>query len=169
MTANQTTEYTPSSRPSATPVPLNPLANPPIAPTGDVGTAPILQPEPSYQPQTNGSLPSSTYPPVTAPATHPKIEPTNPNGVIPSSGNSVYEIDLGYFEGSGQPWRKPGSDLSEWFNFGFDEVTYSKYLRYRQEMELGKNALVSFPAATPPPVCADQSLGQSADGCQHDP
>jgi len=70
------------------------------------------------------------------------IDPTNPSGVIPSSGQSVYEIDLAQFEGSGQLWRRPGSDLADWFNFGFDEVTYPKYLRYGQDMEAGRNALV---------------------------
>lgn len=71
------------------------------------------------------------------------IDPTNPSGIIPSTGNSTYDIDLAQFEGSGQMWRRPGSDIQDWFNFGFDEVSYPKFLRYRQEMEAGKNALVS--------------------------
>lgn len=47
------------------------------------------------------------------------------------------------FEGSGQPWRRPGSDLSDWFNYGFDEASFPKFLRYRAEMEAGRNAMVS--------------------------
>jgi pre-mRNA 3'-end-processing factor FIP1 len=71
------------------------------------------------------------------------MDPTNPSGLIPSTGQSVYEIDLGVFEGSGQPWRRVGSDLTDWFNFGFDEASYIKFLRYRAEMEAGRNAMVS--------------------------
>ena len=92
----------------------------------------------------NGSLPPSALPPVHAPASHPKIDPLNPTGIIPSSGQSVYEIDLAQFEGSGQPWRQPGSDVSAYFNYGFDETTYPKFLRYRAEMEAGRQALVSL-------------------------
>jgi pre-mRNA 3'-end-processing factor FIP1 len=90
------------------------------------------------------NLPASNLPPVTAGSTHPKIDPSNPTGIIPSTGASVYEIDLNQFEGSGQPWRRPGSDLSDWFNFGFDEITYPKFLRFRSDMEAGRQALVSF-------------------------
>lgn len=71
------------------------------------------------------------------------MDPSHPSGIIPSSGNSVYDIDLAQFEGSGQPWRRPGSDLSDWFNFGFDEVSFPKFLRFRAEMEAGRNAMVS--------------------------
>jgi pre-mRNA 3'-end-processing factor FIP1 len=63
--------------------------------------------------------------------------------VIPSTGGSVFELDITQFEGTGQPWRRPGSDLADWFNFGFDEGTYPKYLRFRADMEAGRNALVS--------------------------
>ena len=109
------------------------MQNNPIPPSGDSGTAPNL------------ALPSSTLPPITNP--NPLIDPTNPSGIIPSTGNSTYDIDLAQFEGSGQPWRRPGSDIQDWFNYGFDEVSYPKFLRYRQEMEAGKNALVSWRAS----------------------
>lgn len=129
---NQTTEYNPAPRPSSSATTPNPLSNPPIPPSGDGSTTPSL------------ALPPSSLPPVTAPSSHLKIDPTNPSGIIPSTGQSVYEIDLVQFEGSGQPWRRPGSDIADWFNFGFDEVTYPKFLRYRQDMEVGRNALVSW-------------------------
>jgi len=31
-------------------------------------------------------------------------------------------------------WRIPGSDISDWFNYGFDEVTWTAYVRRRREM-----------------------------------
>lgn len=143
----QTTEYTPAARPAApgsTPAPA--LQNNPIAPTRDAGTAANLQPPPAAA-QSNGQpvpghQPQSSLPPVTAASTHPPIDPMNPTGIIPSTGNSVYDIDAAQFEGSGQPWRRPGSDITDWFNFGFDESTYPKFLRFRADMEAGKNALV---------------------------
>lgn len=123
------------------------MQNLPIPPSGGLSTPTTVQP-----PQVNGNgapgaqhLPHSSLPPVTAGSTHPKIDPSNPTGIIPSTGSSVYEIDLNQFEGSGQPWRRPGSDLSDWFNFGFDEVTYPKFLRFRSDMEQGRQALVSHP------------------------
>jgi len=135
-TANQTTEYTPTSRPGQTPTSTTahpqvaaPLQNPPIAPSIDSHTAPNL------------ALPPSDLPPIVANGLF-KVDPENPSGLIPSTGNSVYDIDVTQFEGSGQLWRRPGSDIQDWFNFGFDEVTYPKFLRYRQEMEAGRNALV---------------------------
>lgn len=94
-------------------------------------------------PPTHAALPHSSLPPQLAPASDPKIDPTNPTGIIPSTGTSVYDIDIAQFEGSGQMWRRPGSDISDWFNYGFDEVTYPKFLKYRQEMEQGRAALVS--------------------------
>ncbi|CAD6567625.1 MAG: cleavage polyadenylation factor subunit fip1 [Tremellales sp. Tagirdzhanova-0007] len=129
---NQTTEYNPAPRPSVTP---NPLSNPPIPPSGDRSTTPLLA----------HALPPSSLPPVAAPSSHPKIDLTNPSGIVPSSGQSVYEIDLAQLEGSGQPWRRPGSDIADWFNFGFDEISYPRYLRYRQDFEAGRNALMNMP------------------------
>jgi pre-mRNA 3'-end-processing factor FIP1 len=152
---NQTTEYTPASRPAQaqnqTPSSVSALTNPPIPPSGDIGTPLNLQPpNPQPNPNSNGihdikpyHHPQSDLPVVTIPGGNGKIDPGVPTGIIPSTGLSVWEIDAGVFEGSGQPWRRVGSDLSDWFNFGFDEVTFGRYLRMRTEMEVGRAALVS--------------------------
>lgn len=94
-------------------------------------------------------LPHSNLAVQTAPANGPHINPTNPTGIIPSTGTSVYDVDVAQFEGSGQMWRRPGSDISDWFNYGFDEVTYPKFLKYRQDMEQGRAALVSYSIVGP--------------------
>ncbi|WRT69380.1 uncharacterized protein IL334_006364 [Kwoniella shivajii] len=162
MTANQTTEYTPTSRPgvsqpstSSAPTLNAPLTNPPIS-SAPNEVQPTLQSQSQPQSQAqqlnpNVNLPPSSLPPVTAASTHPKIDPTNPSGIIPSTGQSVYEIDMTQFEGSGQPWRKPGSSISDWFNFGFDEISYPRYLRYRTEMEQGRAAMMNVPPMAPIP------------------
>ncbi|KAK1923872.1 hypothetical protein DB88DRAFT_492759 [Papiliotrema laurentii] len=157
-TANQTTEYTPTSRPGQTPAAQTvPNSNPPIPPAGDGSTTPNLAtPQPSSLiPASEGQnlgLPPSTLPPVHANGY--KIDPENPSGIIPSTGTSTYDIDLAQFEGSGQPWRRPGSDLQDWFNFGFDETSYPRFLRYRREMELGRSAMMNLPMGAMTPEVA---------------
>ncbi|WVN87066.1 uncharacterized protein L203_102242 [Cryptococcus depauperatus CBS 7841] len=168
---SQTTEYVPASRPSATPQPptqveVNPLSNPPITLSS---SQPVnLQPQPQTQGQTspntaqpqngppvNPNLPPSNFPPVYS---NNKINPEHPSGIIPSSGASVYEIDSAMFEGSGQPWRQPGAVLSDYFNFGFDENTYPRFLRYRAEMEQGVKQLASLPQMAGIPDHVQQML-----------
>jgi pre-mRNA 3'-end-processing factor FIP1 len=149
---NQTTEYNPSLRPGSTAAnptdglsatQINGLTNSTIPPSGDAGTAPnVATDAPTNGVVAPGALPPSSLPVVTVPPGQYRFDPMNPSGIIPSTGNSVYEIDIAQFEGSGQPWRRPGSDLQDYFNFGFDEVSYPKFLRYKQEMEMGRNALV---------------------------
>ena len=31
-------------------------------------------------------------------------------------------------------WRRPGSDLSDWFNYGFDELSWEAYCYRRREL-----------------------------------
>lgn len=128
------TDYTPAARPGSATTP----AAPDVTAAAD---AQVQQPAPGNGPPTTVALPHSTLPVQTQ--TGSKLDPTHPTGIIPSTGTSVYDVDVAQFEGSGQMWRRPGSNLSDWFNYGFDEVTYPKYLRYRQEMEQGRMALVS--------------------------
>uniref|UniRef100_A0A7E4UW28 Pre-mRNA 3'-end-processing factor FIP1 n=1 Tax=Panagrellus redivivus TaxID=6233 RepID=A0A7E4UW28_PANRE len=33
------------------------------------------------------------------------------------------------------PWRLPGSDIADWFNFGFDERSYMSYLEHKARIE----------------------------------
>ncbi|BEJ11536.1 hypothetical protein CspHIS471_0109580 [Cutaneotrichosporon sp. HIS471] len=101
---------------------------------------------------THAALPHSSLPPQLAPSSDFKMDPTNPTGVIPSTGTSVYDIDVAQFEGSGQMWRRPGSDISDWFNYGFDEVTYPRFLKFRQEMEQGRAALLGPMAQITPDI-----------------
>ena len=46
--------------------------------------------------------------------------------IVPQlNGKDIYDADLDGFED--KPWRKPGSDLSDYFNFGFNETTWRQY------------------------------------------
>lgn len=86
----------------------------------------------------------STLPVVIAPATAPKID-LNRDGTV--DGRSVYEVDIAALENKG--WRRPGSDLSDWFNYGFDEISWEAYAVRRRELGemapiLKANVLVRF-------------------------
>ena len=104
---------------------------PPIAPLDPTSTTQIVVPE-------------SDLPVPHAPSTHPAVPdpesfalkpPTLPNG------KNIYEYDLAVMKSTGQPWRRPGSDLSKWFNYGFDEDSWSRYLGWRQGMTSGVEAV----------------------------
>ncbi|WBW72958.1 mRNA cleavage and polyadenylation specificity factor complex subunit Iss1 [Schizosaccharomyces osmophilus] len=47
----------------------------------------------------------------------------NPTAKI--DGKPIFEVDLESFED--KPWRKPGADISDYFNYGFDEFTWAAY------------------------------------------
>ena len=62
---------------------------------------------------------------------------------------SAFDIDLDALEE--KPWRQPGVDLTEYFNYGFNEAAWRDYAerQLRLRMEEGKG-----PAPPPPPVAA---------------
>lgn len=33
-----------------------------------------------------------------------------------------------------KPWRRPGSDISDWFNYGFDELSWEAYCYRRRDL-----------------------------------
>lgn len=98
---------------------------------------------PPSRPGANSSVDPSTLPVQTAPPSHPQIDPTKPSGLIPSSNQSTYQMDVSMFESANLPWRRPGADISDWFNYGFDEVSWRTFLTYRAEMERGRESMVS--------------------------
>ena len=128
-----TTEYTPRERggvtklstpqpPSGTPQPTLPsVAATPGATEkvveGEKEVAKDVGPDPN------------TLPPATAPPSHPSINPAVPGTL---DGRSILEVDLNAL--AEKPWRRPGSDLSDWFNYGFDEISWESYCYRRREL-----------------------------------
>lgn len=53
-------------------------------------------------------------------------------------GKDLYDADLDSFED--RPWRKPGADITDYFNYGFNELTWKMYCqkqrRIRDEMAM---------------------------------
>ena len=57
-------------------------------------------------------------------------------------GQSLLDVDIEGFEE--KPWRKPGADITDYFNFGFNELTWKQYC-YKQ-----KNLREEFTKASGP-------------------
>jgi pre-mRNA 3'-end-processing factor FIP1 len=48
------------------------------------------------------------------------------------NGESLLDLDLDGLEE--QPWRKPGADITDYFNYGFNEVTWRAYCNKQKSM-----------------------------------
>ncbi|KAK7063894.1 hypothetical protein R3P38DRAFT_3382625 [Favolaschia claudopus] len=134
-TASQTT-----STPQATQAPPPPIASssepPPSTLTAPPQPQPAPQPEPPAQIQTqpeaapeDDGVDPSTLPPVTAPPSHPAIDPTATGQM---EGRYIIDVDLASL--ADKQWRKPGSDISDWFNYGFDELSWEAYCYRRRDL-----------------------------------
>ncbi|MEE6462064.1 hypothetical protein FKM82_001475 [Ascaphus truei] len=55
------------------------------------------------------------------------------------NGVPLLEVDLDSFED--KPWRKPGADLSDYFNYGFNEDTWKAYCEKQKRLRMGLEAL----------------------------
>ncbi|CAG8639730.1 5093_t:CDS:2, partial [Paraglomus occultum] len=92
------------------------------------------------------------------------------NAVGTIDGTSVYDVDLDSFED--KPWRKPGADITDYFNYGFNEHTWRAYCakqkQMREEQHLRKriNVYESKPDIPdlPPEL---QSISQPSHGGDH--
>lgn len=51
------------------------------------------------------------------------------------NGVPVLEVDVESFEE--KPWRKPGADLSDYFNYGFNEDTWKAYCEKQKRLRMG--------------------------------
>ncbi|XP_053275207.1 pre-mRNA 3'-end-processing factor FIP1 isoform X2 [Pleuronectes platessa] len=51
------------------------------------------------------------------------------------NGVAVVEADMESFEE--KPWRKPGADLSDYFNYGFNEDTWKAYCEKQKRLRMG--------------------------------
>lgn len=132
--ANLTTEYTPRERgapPEAVAVPglthENISAIPIQQSLANAGV--FIQPTAAQQPASDSGPDPSTLPPARAPPSHPAIDPTVPGTF---EGRTVFDIDMANLEP--KPWRRPGSDIGDWFNYGFDEISWEAYCYRRRDM-----------------------------------
>ncbi|CAI7568941.1 unnamed protein product [Penicillium pancosmium] len=72
--------------------------------------------------------PGSAYP-----AIHTSTIDVNGNPVHPTTGKPIMATDMDVdFPTDDKPWRRPGSDVSDFFNYGFDEFTWVSYCLKQQ-------------------------------------
>ncbi|KAI0307620.1 hypothetical protein B0F90DRAFT_35449 [Multifurca ochricompacta] len=133
-----TTEYTPRERggpakpptaQSSTSVPVSwpPTSSNTIAPSAAAAAA--ASPTPDVKSRAEDGHDPTTLPPVIAPPSHPAIDPTV-TGIL--EGRPVFEVDMTAL--ADKAWRRPGSDISDWFNYGFDEISWEAYCYRRREL-----------------------------------
>lgn len=79
---------------------------------------------------------SDSRPGTDYPARHTSsLDPVKGNPVHPTTGKPIFETDLDAdFGESSRPWRKPGADITDYFNYGFDEFTWASYCLKKQSM-----------------------------------
>lgn len=70
------------------------------------------------------------------PARHTSTVDPNANPVHPLTGKPILstDFDTDFPSESTKPWRKPGSDITDYFNYGFDEFTWASYCLKTQQM-----------------------------------
>ncbi|GAO17373.1 hypothetical protein UVI_02038930 [Ustilaginoidea virens] len=68
----------------------------------------------------------------------------NANPVYPSAGKPITQVNIDEdLPDNEKPWRKPGTDISDYFNYGFDEFTWALYAA-KQESIRGEFGADSF-------------------------
>ncbi|KAK5947338.1 hypothetical protein PMZ80_001488 [Knufia obscura] len=80
---------------------------------------------------------SDSRPGTDYPARHTStLDPLNGNPTLPATGKPLFETDLDndFPSESTKPWRKPGADVTDYFNYGFDEFTWASYCLKKQQM-----------------------------------
>ncbi|KAJ5184143.1 Pre-mRNA polyadenylation factor fip1 [Penicillium capsulatum] len=114
-----------SADPSLIPKPGTPSVTP--RPDGQTPTpAPAAPTAKPGAPQ----KPGSAYP-----AIHSSTIDVNGNPVHPMTGKTILATDMDTdFPTDDKPWRRPGSDISDYFNYGFDEFTWVSYCLKQQEV-----------------------------------
>eukprot|EP01126_Amoeba_proteus_P024055 TRINITY_DN2417_c0_g1_i7.p1 TRINITY_DN2417_c0_g1~~TRINITY_DN2417_c0_g1_i7.p1 ORF type:complete len:312 (-),score=56.06 TRINITY_DN2417_c0_g1_i7:353-1288(-) len=86
----------------------------------------ILEPEPEPEPQRQ---PNYFATPITM--SRNTTQPTKPTH---TRNTSILELDIDTLED--KPWRKPGADITDYFNYGFNEDTWREYWKRTTQMRL---------------------------------
>ncbi|EEH48904.1 cleavage polyadenylation factor subunit FIP1 [Paracoccidioides brasiliensis Pb18] len=91
---------------------------------------PTLPPAVAVRPAAT-QKPGSAYPPQ-----HTSTIDVNANPVHPTTGKPILSTDLDadFPTENDKPWRRPGSDMTDYFNYGFDEFTWASYCLKQQAL-----------------------------------
>lgn len=106
----------------------------------DVGKS-SSTPQPSFKAGTPaearaGSQQPNERPGTDYPARHTSKIDVNGNPLHPTTGKPILstDFDTDFASESSKPWRKPGADITDYFNYGFDEFTWASYCLKQQTM-----------------------------------
>ncbi|GAA6057823.1 hypothetical protein JCM3770_004293 [Rhodotorula araucariae] len=55
-----------------------------------------------------------------------------------ANGNDLFDVDLDALED--KPWRRPGANMADYFNYGMNEATWKNYARKQREMRATESA-----------------------------
>ncbi|KAJ3291088.1 hypothetical protein HK104_006335 [Borealophlyctis nickersoniae] len=89
--------------------------------------APVITPLPRQD--------GTVAPPVPPPAAIKSAVDIEATGQL--DGKDIYDVDLDTLED--KPWRRPGADISDYFNFGFNEQTWKAYCAKQKQMREALN------------------------------
>jgi len=57
------------------------------------------------------------------------------------NGQPITDVDLDDVED--KPWRKPGADITDYFNYGFNEITWRSYCAKQKMLRENKKVCCS--------------------------
>ncbi|RMZ76371.1 hypothetical protein DV738_g4970, partial [Chaetothyriales sp. CBS 135597] len=113
-------------------------STPQIQPKGGGGSGVKRETAKDSEPLTPDDKPGSEYPPVRT----SKLDP-NGNPVHPVTGKPIFstDFDADFPTESSKPWRKPGADQTDYFNYGFDEFSFASFTLRQQQMPQTVNGI----------------------------
>ncbi len=56
------------------------------------------------------------------------------------NGVPIYDFDLNTLQPDEKAWRKPGADITDYFNYGFTEDSWMKYCEKQRRMRIETGA-----------------------------
>ncbi|KAL4868650.1 Fip1 motif-domain-containing protein [Aspergillus spectabilis] len=145
--------------------------------SADSSTSPRTQTQ-SIAPRvdSSASIPSGTRPVSQKPGSaYPPVQTStidvHANPIHPATGKPIMVTDMDVdFPEDDKPWRRPGTDLTDYFNYGFDEFTWASYVIKQQELrkEVGDQKrqlddMQSFLTMGLPPMPGAQPAGPPAN------
>ena len=77
---------------------------------------------------------------------------------------TIYQVDIESLPET--PWRRPGANLSDWFNYGFDEQTWAKWCAKKLSMDQTRQDLQADSGEVP--FAPDTGVSGGAHGAQDD-
>ncbi|UNI20425.1 cleavage polyadenylation factor subunit fip1 [Purpureocillium takamizusanense] len=108
---------------------------------------------PAKPPPSRKDEPSKTGPNVAAPsadrasaAASKSTIDVNGNPTYPATGKPITQVNIDEdLPDNEKPWRKPGTDISDYFNYGFDEFTWALYAAKQESIrgEFGADAFAT--------------------------